>query len=88
MKLIQDPAVRESFESLLASYAEMLVGDKSADTVEQVKLWALYSHIHKTMPAMANHWNASHPEGKQAVRELFEHIKALNQAKNADKPTE
>lgn len=88
MKILNDPEVRESFDALLEAYAEMLVGDKSADTVELVKCWALYSHIHKTMPAMASHWTASHPEGKQAVRELFERIKALNQAKNAAKPAE
>lgn len=86
MKLMTEPALRESFEGLLEAYAEMLVGDKSPETVEQVKMWALYSHIHKTMPAMANHWNASHPEGKAAVRELFERIKELNQAKNASQP--
>jgi hypothetical protein len=84
VKLLTEPTLRESFDVLLEAYAEMLVGDKSAETVEQVKLWALYSHIHKTMPAMANHWNASHPEGKAAVRELFEHIKALNQAINTN----
>lgn len=85
MTLISDPDIRASFEALIQSYSELLVGDSSPETVEQVKLWAIYSHIHKTMPAMANHWNAAHPEGKQAVRELFQHIKAMNEAKNASK---
>ena len=83
MKLLTDSDARASFEALIAAYAEMLVGDASPETVEQVKMWAIYSHIHKTMPAMAKHWNATNPEGKEAVRELFQHIKALNEAKNA-----
>ena len=83
MKLLTDSDIRASFESLIAAYAGMLVGDDSPETVEQVKMWAIYSHMHKTMPAMIKHWNASHPEGKEAVRELFQHIKSLNEAKNA-----
>lgn len=79
MKLMNDAQLRQSFEALVATYADRLVGDASAESIEQVKYWALYSHIHKTMPALANHWNAAHPEAKAAVRELFEDIKARNQ---------
>jgi len=81
MKLLSDPSVRQSFDALIETYADLLIGDTSPESVEKVKLWALYSHIHKTMPALANHWNAQHPEAKAAVRELFEDIKALNQRK-------
>jgi len=84
MKLLTDPALRAAFDALLDTYAERLVGDASPETVERVKAWALYSHIHKTMPALTSHWNASHPEGKAAVRELFEEMKAMNERKNAN----
>ncbi|HZG84664.1 YusU family protein [Paenibacillus sp.] len=86
MKLLNDPSLRAQFDALIEQYAELLVGDNAPETVEQVKLWALYSHIHKTMPALANHWNAAHPEGKAAVRELFEDVKARNQRKAAASP--
>lgn len=82
MKLLHDPSLRQSFDALLETYADRLVGDTSEETIEKVKLWALYNQIYKTMPALANHWNALHPEGKGAVRELFEDIKALNQKRN------
>ncbi|TLS53443.1 DUF2573 family protein [Paenibacillus antri] len=86
MKLLNDPSLRQSFDALIETYADLLIGDASPDAVEKVKLWALYSHIHKTMPALANHWNASHPEAKLAVRELFEDVKALNERKRAQTP--
>jgi hypothetical protein len=83
MKLLNDPTLRQSFDALIESYADLLIGDAAPDAVEKVKLWALYSHIHKTMPALANHWNAAHPDAKAAVRELFEDVKALNEKKRA-----
>ncbi|HZG78938.1 MAG TPA: YusU family protein [Paenibacillus sp.] len=86
MKLLNDPALRQSFDALIESYADLLIGDSSPEAVEQVKLWALYSHIHKTMPALANHWNAAHPDAKAAVRELFEDVKARNERKRAQQP--
>lgn len=86
MKLLSDPALRQSFDALIETYADLLIGDASAEAVEQVKLWALYNHIHKTMPALANHWNATHPEAKAAVRELFEDVKSRNERKRAKQP--
>jgi len=88
MKLLDDPALRQSFEALLETYSDLLVGDTSPETVEQVKLWALYNHIHKTMPALANHWNANHPEAKAAVRELFEDIKERNRLRRERQPND
>lgn len=84
MKLLSDASVRQTFDALLETYAERLAGDASPETVEMVKLWALYNQVHQTMPALAKHWNAAHPEGKQAVRELFEEIKEMNRKKNEE----
>ncbi len=73
------------FESLLEKMAELLTGDSSPEMVEKVKVWAIYNHIHKTMPALTGHWNQDHPEGKAELRAIFEEIKSLNQALQASK---
>ncbi|MCE5170134.1 YusU family protein [Paenibacillus profundus] len=69
-----------SFDALIVKYAELLTGHSDEATVEKVKLWALYNHMHKTMPNLTRHWNDSHPEGKAAVRSLFEEMKQMNEA--------
>lgn len=77
--------VDEQFEALIEKYAELLTGDDSPEMIAKVKKWALYNQIHKTMPALASHWNQSHPEGKADIRELFEEIRDLNAALKAKK---
>jgi hypothetical protein len=66
------------FEALVAKFSELLTGDDSPEMLDKIKTWAIYSHIHKTMPALASHWNQSHPEGKLAIRKLFEEVRDLN----------
>ncbi|WP_281891129.1 DUF2573 family protein [Paenibacillus sp. YYML68] len=66
------------FEALVEKFSELLTGDTSPEMLEKIKVWAIYSHIHKTMPALASHWNQSHPEGKAAIRVLFEEVRELN----------
>ncbi|WP_314589639.1 YusU family protein [Paenibacillus terrigena] len=78
-----DQAFMEQFDGLLEKYAELLLGDNSPEQVEKIKIWALYSHMHKTMPNLTQHWTASHPEAKTAVRALFEEVKQLNEAHRA-----
>ena len=68
----------EQFNALIEKYAERLTGDSSPEIVNKVKIWALYSHIHKSMPALTAHWNSSHPEVKPIMRALFEEIKTMN----------
>ncbi len=75
---------RQQFDSLVEKYAELLTGQTSPDIVEKVKIWAIYNQIHNTMPALANHWNQSHPEAKAEMRRLFEEIRDLNNARKAD----
>ncbi|PYI53753.1 DUF2573 family protein [Paenibacillus flagellatus] len=80
-----NPVFDREFEALVETFAERLTGKTTPDTIENVKKWAIYSHIHKTMPALANHWNQSHPEAKAEVRRLFEHIRALNESVRAER---
>lgn len=78
-----NPVFDREFEALVEKFAELLTGKSNPETVEKVKKWAIYNHIHKSMPALSNHWNQSHPEAKQEVRKLFEEIKSLNEAHRA-----
>ncbi|MCY7483547.1 MULTISPECIES: YusU family protein [Paenibacillus] len=73
-----------SFDALVEKYAELLTGHSDPATVEKVKMWALYNHMHKTMPNLTRHWNNANPEGKAGVRALFEEIKQMNEAHRAD----
>lgn len=78
---------QEAFDALLSTYAERLTGDGSDERVQKIKIWALYNHMHKTMPALTNHWNASHPEAKQTMKKLFEEVKALNERHRSNSAT-
>lgn len=73
-------SLERDFEALCETYAELLTGDKSPEAVSKIKMWAIYNHIHKTMPALASHWNKEHLESKAQMRELFEEVRALNEA--------
>ncbi|MEH7273772.1 DUF2573 family protein [Neobacillus vireti] len=76
----------QQFEALLEKYSELLVGESSEETKEKVKAWALYSHIAKSMPALAKHWNELYPEGKDEMKVIINEIKLLNeQHRNAPK---
>ncbi|WP_372814391.1 DUF2573 family protein [Paenibacillus sp.] len=77
------------FDALLEKFAELLTGDASPEMVEKIKIWSIYNHIHKTMPALASHWNQNHPESKADIRALYEEVRNLNQKlKEANKQTE
>ncbi|MED4603423.1 DUF2573 family protein [Paenibacillus validus] len=77
------------FDALLEKFAELLTGDTSPEMVEKIKVWSIYNHIHKTMPALASHWNQNHPESKADIRALYEEVRNLNQKlKEANKQTE
>lgn len=80
-----NPVFDREFEGLIEKYAELLTGQSSPDIVEKVKKWALYNQIHKSMPALASHWNQTHPEAKREVRLLFEEIRRLNDALRAQR---
>jgi Protein of unknown function (DUF2573) len=69
----------KQFEGLLEKYTELLVGDHSEEVIEKVKIWALYSHISKSMPPLAKHWNATYPNAKAEMKEMISEIKQLNE---------
>lgn len=69
----------QQFEALLEKYSELLVGEASEDTKEKVKAWALYTHIAKSMPALAKHWNELYPEAKEEMKQIISEIKQLNE---------
>ncbi len=71
----------EQFEALLEKYSELLVGDSSKEVTEKVKIWALYTHISKSMPALAKHWNGLYPDAKNEMKEIVAEIKKLNEQK-------
>ncbi|CAM3428164.1 DUF2573 family protein [Marinicrinis lubricantis] len=75
-----ETSFEEQFEGLLETYCELLTAKQDPETLEKVKIWSLYNHMHKTMPHLTAHWAKEHPEGKQAIRAIFEEIKQLNEA--------
>jgi hypothetical protein len=69
----------KQFEALLEKYSELLVGASTDETKEKVKVWALYSHIAKSMPALAKHWNGLYPDAKEEMKQIINEIKVLNE---------
>lgn len=70
----------EQFEGLIDKYTELLLGEATDELKEKVKMWALYSHISKSMPPLAKHWNATYPEAKNDLKEIINEIKKLNES--------
>ncbi|MGG1517386.1 DUF2573 family protein [Paenibacillus oryzisoli] len=79
------PQFEEDFQNLVYKAAELITGDTSPEMLEKIKAWAFYNHVHKALPALASHWNQTHPEGKAGMRSIFEEVKTLNQALQAAK---
>jgi hypothetical protein len=69
----------EQFKALLEKYSDLLVGESGEETTEKVKAWALYTHIAKSMPALAKHWNELYPEAKEEMKTIINEIKQLNE---------
>lgn len=69
----------QQFEALLEKYSELLVGESNEETMEKVKAWALYTHIAKSMPALAKHWNELYPDGKEEMKQIVGEIKQMNE---------
>ncbi|MCA1031582.1 YusU family protein [Bacillus timonensis] len=71
--------LNEQFDGLLEKYTELLLGETSPELKEKVKMWALYTHIAKSMPPLAKHWNESYPDAKEGMKEIIAEIKKLNE---------
>jgi hypothetical protein len=69
----------------MSKYSELLVGEADEEVKEKVTMWALYSHIAKSMPALAKHWNEMYPDAKAEMKKVIEEIKELNEAHRANK---
>ena len=69
----------KQFEALLEKYSELLVGEATDETKEKVKMWALYTHIAKSMPALTKHWNGLYPDAKEEMKQIINEIKLLNE---------
>jgi hypothetical protein len=76
---MKEKVFAEQFEALLEKYSDLLVGESSEQTKEKIKTWALYTHIAKSMPALAKHWNELYPEAKEEMIEMINEIKLLNE---------
>lgn len=70
---------KKEFDQFFAKYAELLTGEASPEVLEKVYMYALYTHINQTMPALAKHWVSDNPEAKENMKKIFEDIRMLNQ---------
>ncbi|TXC91160.1 DUF2573 family protein [Metabacillus litoralis] len=74
-----DTKLVQQFDGLLEKYTELLLGEATDELKEKVKMWALYTHISKSMPPLAKHWNATYPDAKDHLKDIINEIKHLNQ---------
>ncbi len=77
--------LQDQFNGLVEKYTELMVGESSPELTEKVKMWALYSHIAKSMPPLAKHWNETYPDAKEGMKDLIQEIKQLNEEHRAKK---
>lgn len=71
--------LQEQLDGLLEKYTELLIGEPSNENKEKVKAWIIYSHIAKSMPPLAQHWNQSYPDAKEDIMQVIKEIKELNE---------
>jgi hypothetical protein len=69
----------QQFDAFIEKYAELLVGKADEETKEKLKIWGLYTHIAKSMPALAKHWHGLYPEAKDEMKQIIDEIKLLNE---------
>lgn len=80
-------ALVPELEELLYKFTELLTGEATPERVEMVKIWCLYSHMTKAMPALVQHWGSEpeHADARNRIRGIIEQIKQWNQEKNQQK---
>jgi hypothetical protein len=74
-----DKKLESQLDGLLTKYAELLIGSSEPEQVEKIKAYVLYSSIAKSMPPLVKHWNESYPDAKEAMKELVNDIKVMNE---------
>ncbi|WP_227397182.1 DUF2573 family protein [Jeotgalibacillus aurantiacus] len=77
--------INEKIDAMVEKYAELLTGDTSEESIEEIKLYILYNHIAKSMPALAKHWNALYPEGKEDMKKIVADIQRKNKVLREEK---
>ncbi|MBM7580930.1 DUF2573 family protein [Jeotgalibacillus terrae] len=77
--------MNEKMDAMVEKYAELLTGDTSEQSIEEIKMYVLYNHIAKTMPALARHWNSLYPEGKEEMKRIVRDIQQKNKAVREEK---
>ncbi|WP_239454417.1 YusU family protein [Bacillus suaedaesalsae] len=80
-----DEKLKSQFDGLLEKYTELLLGEANEELKEKVQTYALYTHIAKTMPALAKHWNETYPDAKEGMKRLIGEIKELNELHRSKK---
>ncbi|WP_079507039.1 DUF2573 family protein [Mesobacillus jeotgali] len=71
--------IAEQINGLLEKYTELLVGEASSENIDKVKTWIMYSHIAKSMPPLAKHWNAEYPEAREQIKNVIAEVKEMNE---------
>ncbi|AZB44327.1 DUF2573 family protein [Bacillus sp. FJAT-42376] len=74
-----DKTFKDQFDGLFEKYCELLVGSSASDQQEKIQMWALYTHMAKTMPNLLRHWNAEYPEFKNAMKQVSTEVKEMNE---------
>ncbi|MFJ5964619.1 YusU family protein [Bacillus sp. NPDC093026] len=75
----------KKLEGLLDKYTELLLGETTDELKNDVKQWIIYSHIAKSMPPLAKHFNEIYSEAKEEMKETIQRIKTLNETHRAKK---
>ncbi|WP_349408418.1 YusU family protein [Pseudalkalibacillus sp. SCS-8] len=74
-----DQKLKEQFDGLMTKYTELMVGEAGEERKEKIRMWALYTHMSKTMPPLVKHWNEKYPDAKEGMKELIEEVRDMNQ---------
>ena len=69
----------QQFDGLLEKYTELLLGESDHDKKAKVQMWALYTYISKSMPALVKHWNEKYPDAKDHMKDMIAEIRQLNE---------
>lgn len=82
---MMEQKLQEQLDGLVEKYTELLLGETDEELQEQVKMWIIYTHIAKSMPPLAKHWNQAYPDAKQGIKEVIQSIKNMNEAHRANR---
>ena len=84
MAEMESKELSDQLQAMVDKYTELLIGEKSEETVEKVQQWILYNHIAKQMPELARHWNSLYPEGKKEMQKVVLEILKRNKELKAN----